>query len=189
MRGVTAEIEEVAAMTMPTTEANPYPALIEWLTQHGVDFELREHPVAYTAAGTAFAEGVEPETFAKVVGLRASDGRRMLAVLDATDQVDLGALRELIGVEWVALLSEDEYGALAPDCEVGAAPPIPALVHVPVYVDEGVRADARISFAAGSHRYSVRVDRAAWEQAAELAYAAFGVRRRSLRSVRERGWT
>jgi hypothetical protein len=57
------------------------------------------------------------------------------------------------------------------------------------YVDEGVRADARISFAAGSHRYSVRVDRAAWEQAAELAYAAFGVRRRSPCSVRERGWT
>jgi hypothetical protein len=34
-----------------------------------------------------------------------------------------------------------------------------------------VRDDPDISFDAGSHRYSVRVDRAAWERAAGVTYA------------------
>jgi hypothetical protein len=41
----------------------------------------------------------------------------------------------------------------------------------------------------GSHRHIVLVDRAAWELAAGATYAKFAVRRRSLRSMVERGWT
>ena len=176
---------------MDTAEVGtgPYPAIIDWLQQHRVEYELREHPRAFTAAETANAEGVEPASFAKVVGVRGSDGRTALAVLDATDQVELGELAKELGVAWVALLGEVDFGALAPQCEVGTAPPIPALVNVPVYVDEAVRADPKISFAAGSHRHSVRVDRAAWEREAGVGYAKFAVRRRSLRSLAERGWT
>jgi hypothetical protein len=40
-----------------------------------------------------------------------------------------------------------------------------------MYVDHAVKDDAAISFNAGSHRYSVGVDRAAWERAAEARYA------------------
>lgn len=170
-------------------DAGPYPAIIDWLQRHGVEYELHEHPRAYTAAEAAHAEGVEPTSFAKVVGVRTSDGRTALAVLDATDQVELGELARELGVAWVALLGEAEFGALAPECEVGTAPPIPELVNVPVYVDEAVRADPKISFPAGSHRHSVRVDREAWEREAGVGYAKFAVRRRSLRAYSERGWT
>jgi prolyl-tRNA editing enzyme YbaK/EbsC (Cys-tRNA(Pro) deacylase) len=176
---------------MATAEAgtSPYPEIIDWLRRHRVEYELHEHPRAFTAAETAHAEGAEPTSFAKVVGVRTSDGRTALAVLDATDQVELGELAKELGVAWVALLGEADFGALAPQCELGTAPPIPELVNVPVYVDEAVRADPKISFAAGSHRHSVRVDRASWEREAGVGYAKFAVRRRSLRSLAERGWT
>lgn len=176
-------------MDIAEAGTGPFPAIIDWLQQHRVEYELREHPRAYTAAETAHAEGVEPTSFAKVVGVRTSDGRTALAVLDATDQIELGELAKELGVAWVALLGEADFGALAQECEVGTAPPIPELVNVPVYVDEAVRADPEISFAAGSHRHSVRVDRAAWEREAGVGYAKFAVRRRSLRSLAERGWT
>jgi prolyl-tRNA editing enzyme YbaK/EbsC (Cys-tRNA(Pro) deacylase) len=162
---------------------------MNWLREHDIGYELHEHPLTYTAAGTAQAEGVEPATFAKVVGVRASDARDALAVLDATDQVDVRELAKVMGVEWVALLGEAAFGALAPECEVGTAPPIPDLVGVPVFVDEAVRDDPEISFSAGSHRHSVRVGRESWERAAGVTYGKFAVRRRSLRAYRERGWT
>jgi prolyl-tRNA editing enzyme YbaK/EbsC (Cys-tRNA(Pro) deacylase) len=170
-------------------EAGPARAIIDWLEGHGVEYELHEHAQAFTAAGAAVAEGVEPATFAKVVGVRTSDGRSAIAVLDATDQVELGELATALGVEWVALLSEVDFAALAPTFEVGTAPPIPELIDAPVYADEAVRDDPKISFPAGSHRHSVRVDRAAWERAAQVGYARFASRRRSIRSLSERGWT
>lgn len=106
-----------------------YPALIDWLQTHGVEYELHEHPLAFTAAETAHAEGVEPASVAKVVGVRTSDGQNALAVLDTTDQIDLAKLARALGVAWVALLGEEEFGALAPECEVGTAPPVPELVR------------------------------------------------------------
>ncbi|MGZ6213952.1 MAG: aminoacyl-tRNA deacylase [Candidatus Limnocylindria bacterium] len=176
-------------METTRTTAGPYPALIDWLQRHNVGYELREHPLAFTAAEAAHAEGVELATFAKVVGVHTSHGQDAIALLDATDQVDLGQLAAVMGVEWVALLGEAAFSALAPGCDAGTIPPIPDLAGVPVYVDEGVRADEKISFHAGSHRYTVRVARDAWERAAGVTYGKFAVHRRSERAFSERGLT
>ncbi len=156
-----------------------FDSITSWLDRHGVEYEVHEHRRSFTAAETANAEGVDPMTFAKVVGVRTSDGRTALCVLDATDQLLLHELAVELGVEWVMLLDEGELEALAPECEVGTLPPIPEIVGVPVYIDEGVRDDPRISFAAGSHRRSVRIDRVAWEAAAGVGYGRFATRRAS----------
>lgn len=143
--------------------------LENWLKAHGITFEVHPHPLTYTALATARAEGVEPRTFAKVVGVRTESGRVALIVVDAVDVLDLGKVNELIG-ERVRLLSEAELTAACPDWEVGTIPPVPTLAGAQVFADEGVRADSHISFNAGSHRVAVRVDRASWEEAAEITY-------------------
>lgn len=176
-------------MTPSLTAVGPYPALIAWLDEHHVPYEVHEHRQTYTAMETAHVEGEDPKTFAKVVGVHASDGTNALVVVDASDQVDLALLRETMGAAWVALLGEDDLRQLLPACDVGTAPPIPELVKVPVYVDEAVRSDDRISFHAGSHQYTVRVDRAAWEREAKVRPGTFGTQRRSLRDIAERGWS
>lgn len=150
--------------------------IVDWLERHAVDYEIHEHRVTYTAADTAEAEGVDPATFAKVVGVRASDGRLALCVLDATDRLLLDDLAGELGVDRVMLLNEEELEALHPDFEVGTMPPIPELVGLPVYVDEAVRYDPMISFAGGSHARAIRVDRAAWEAAAGVGYGRFADR-------------
>lgn len=176
-------------MTESVTAIGPYPPLIAWLESHKVPYELHEHPTTYTAMETARAEGTNPTTFAKVVGVRTSDGSNALVVVDASDQVDLAMLREAMDVTWVALLGEEDLRALLPDCDVGTLPPVPELVKVPVYVDEAVDADRKVSFHAGSHRFSVRVDRAAWEREAGVRTGRFGVIRRSMSDLADRGWT
>ena len=156
-----------------TPTPGPYADLVTWLEDHDVPFELHDHPLTYTASATAHAEGVSEHAFAKVVGIRLSDGSRMLAVVDAADLVDLVRLATAVRAEWVTLLSEKEMTAILPDCEAGTAPPIPELARVPVIADEAVRAEKTIIFHAGSHRTAVRVDRASWESAAGIRYGAF----------------
>lgn len=161
-------------MSATTHTSVPLPELIDWLRDHQVEHELHEHPTTYTARATARAEGVNPRTFAKTLGVVAEDGRRFLIVLDATDHLDLTRARRVLSVPHLRLLREDELASLAPSCDVGAIPPVD-LWGVPIYADYAVRSDPEISFPAGTHEHAVRVDREAWERAATVSYADLAV--------------
>lgn len=162
----------------PTTVEPPAGAakvLIDWLAAHHVEHEVHPHPIAYTAQATAIADGVHPRTFAKTVAVATADARHALLVVDAVDRVDLHKARRCLAASDVRIVPEREYAALVPAFEVGAAPPIGELIGMPVIADFAVRDDPMISFAAGSHRHSVRVDRVAWERAAGVTYADLAV--------------
>lgn len=149
----------------------PHVGLLDWLAKHDVDHEVHEHPEAFTARQTASAEGVDPATFAKVVLVATEDGRGVMFVVDAIDQVDLHKARVALDAADVRLLSEPEAARLTPGCETGAVPALGALWDLPMVADFAVRDDPAISFNAGSHHFSVRVDRAAWERASGVVYA------------------
>lgn len=149
----------------------PHAGLIDWLSGRGVEYEIREHPQTFTAEATARAEHVDPRAFVKVVGVITDDGRQVLLAVEAVDHVDLAKTRRVLGAGDVRILTESEFAALAPDCEAGAIPPVPELWNLPVYVDLAFRDVPMLSFAAGSHRYTVHVDRRAWERTSGIAYA------------------
>jgi len=158
-------------MTTTTTHELPDQRLLDWLAEHDIDHEVHKHDRAVTAPATAAAEGVDPRTFAKVVAIATADGRTLLVVLEATDRLDLDRARLAAETSGVRLLSEAELETLAPDCEVGALPAVGALFGLPTLADHHLREDPEISFNAGSHRFAVRVDRAAWERAGAVTYA------------------
>jgi len=162
-------------MDAPATVGRPHAGLLEWLARSGVDHEIHEHTETYTATSTARAEGVDARTFAKVVGVATDDGRNVLIVLDAPDRVDLRKARGVLRAKEVRLLKEVEIAALAPGCEPGATPAVGSLFGLPMHADDAVREDAEISFNAGSHRHTVRVDRAAWERVTGVQYADLAV--------------
>jgi Ala-tRNA(Pro) deacylase len=149
----------------------PHAGLLDWLAGHGIEYELHEHPLTFTARETAEIEGVDPRRFAKTVAIETDTGERLLVVVDAVDHVDLEKAAKVIGVERVRLLSEPEMAAFAPDCEVGTIPPIGDLFSVRVLADLAVHDDPEITFHAGSHHFTVHVDRPGWERAADVAYA------------------
>ena len=158
-------------MNAATTLDQPYEPLLDWLAGHDIEYEIHRHDPAFTARTTAAAEGVDPRTFAKVVAVASPDGHKALVILDATDQVDVKKARRTIGLSDVRLLTEAELAEIAPGCEVGAIPAVGALFGLPTYADHAVREDPEISFNAGSHRFSARVDRARWERACGVIYA------------------
>jgi len=147
------------------------PGLLEWLAGHDVEFEVHEHALAMTARSTAKAEGVDAHTFAKVVAVRTPDTRSAFLVIETTDRLYLPKAALALGVDTVRLLNEGELAALAPSCEIGAVPAIGSLYGVPMVADYAIRDDRDISFNAGSHSCSVRVDRAGWEHATGVTYA------------------
>ena len=159
-------------LATPTrTPTGPHPLLLTWLAERAIEHEVHEHAQAFTARATATAEGVDPRSFAKVVGVRTDDDRTYMLVVEATDHVDLVKARHALFASDVRLLTEADLAALAPDCEAGAIPAVGILFHVPMVADYAVRDDRDISFNAGSHRFSVRVDRTAWERATAVRYA------------------
>ena len=158
-------------MNASATLDQPHAGLLGWLASHGVEHEIHEHAATFTARSAARAEGIDPQTFGKVVVVVTNDDRRVLLVLDATDHVDLRKAREALDAKEVRLLTEAELKALTPDCEVGATPAVGELFGLPMLADRAVREDPAISFNAGSHRFSVRVDRAEWERATGVRYA------------------
>ncbi len=158
-------------MTLNTTIDRPYPELLEWLAREDVEYEMHEHDPAFRAAEVAAAEGVDPLTFAKVVGVSTEDARTVLLVLEATDQVDLDKACRALGTPAVRLLTEHELKAIAPGCPAGTIPAVASLFGLTMLVDHAVRDDPAISFNAGSHRFSVRVEREGWERACAVTYA------------------
>jgi Ala-tRNA(Pro) deacylase len=156
-------------------QARPYPALMDWLSENGIDHEIHEHAATFTAASTARAEGVSARTFAKVVGVIADDDRKALIVLDAPDHVDLRKVAKIMDAKEARLMTEPELAAAAPGCEPGATPAVGSLFGSPMYADHAVRGDPEISFNAGTHRHAVRVDRVAWEQATGVQFGDLAV--------------
>ncbi len=151
--------------------AGPHRGLIEWLAQHGVHFELHEHPVTYTARETARIEHIDPATFAKAIGVVTDDGRCALFVLDANDHVDLLKARRVLEASRVRLMTESELQAACPGCDVGATPPVGELFGLETYVDHAIESVPTLTFHAGSHTQAMRVDRRAWERALDVRYA------------------
>lgn len=158
-------------MNATSTLDRPHRGLMAWLASNGIEHEVHVHREAFTARATAEAEGVDARTFAKVVAVATDDDRRALLVLDATDQVDLRKARRVLGAKDTRLLTEPELAGIASDCEAGALPAVGPLFGLPMYADYAVREDPEISFNAGTHRTSVRVDRAGWEAASGVVYA------------------
>ena len=165
---------------MSVTEAvrvGPHAGALDWLASHGVEYELREHPLTITARETARVEGIDPRRFAKTIGVRLDDDRRALVVVDAADRLDLVRAREVLHSGSVRLLDEQELLELAPDCEVGTLPPIGELFGVPVFADYVIHDDPEITFHAGSHHFTVHVERAGWERGTRVTYADLAARR------------
>lgn len=158
-------------MNAEITLDRPYQPLLDWLAGMDIEYEIHAHERAFTARATASAEGVDPRTFAKVLAVATPDDRHVLVVVDAPDQLDLRKACRVLDVTDVRLLSEPELKALAPGCELGAIPAVGSLFGLKTYADYDVRDDFEISFNAGSHRVSVRVERAPWERACDVIYA------------------
>jgi len=129
-----------------------------FLDEQGVAYEIVDHRQGLTAAAEARAAGVEPEHATKSVLLRDGAGYRIV-VIQASDRLDLGKVRELLGEgKELRFATEREMGADFPQFELGALPPLGPILPAPEIVDRRVLEHDRVLCNGGDHRHSLLID-------------------------------
>jgi Ala-tRNA(Pro) deacylase len=134
----------------------PLSKLREFLDSHNIKYLVISHSLAYTAQGVAALAHVSGKKLAKTVIVKI-DGVLAMAVVPASDHVDLDQLRTLTGANIVEVATELEFKGAFPDCETGAMPPFGNLYDMPVYADISLAEQDEITFSAGTHRELVRL--------------------------------
>jgi Ala-tRNA(Pro) deacylase len=142
----------------------PLSKLREFLDSHNIKYLVISHSLAYTAQGIAALAHVSGKKLAKTVIVKI-DGILAMAVIPASEHVDLDQLRTLTGAKIVEIATEREFKDAFPDCETGAMPPFGNLYDMPVYADISLSRFEEITFSAGTHRELVRMR---WEDLARL---------------------
>ena len=126
------------------------------LSQAGVHYDIIEHPRTSNSARTAEAAHVSGEWLAKSVVIE--DGERyLMAVVPATDHVDLGALHRRLG-RAIGLATEEEVAKVFADCEPGAVPPFGQVYGIETILDEAFVDAEEVYFEGGDHRALVHVN-------------------------------
>ena len=137
----------------------PLPKLREFLDSQQIKYLVISHSLGYTAQGIAAAAHVSGKKLAKTVIVKL-DGILAMAVVPASEHVDMDRLKMLTGCNCVEIASEKEFQNAFPDCELGAMPPFGNLYDMPVYADASLAEHEEITFSAGTHRELVRMH---WE--------------------------
>jgi Ala-tRNA(Pro) deacylase len=139
-------------------EARGIDAVTSFLESHGIGYDVVEHRPTFSAAAEARASGAEPAAAAKTLALHDRGGYQM-AVVPATHQLDLHHARELLGgTSHLRLASEAELERDFPMFDVGAMPPLGAMMPMPEIVDVHLLYHDQILCAGGDHKHSIRLD-------------------------------
>lgn len=133
-------------------------ALSTYLTAHGVEHRVIEHDETFTAASEARAAEVPAEQTAKTVVLE-DRGTYLLALVPASDRLDLHKVRDLLGAsKSLRLATENEIAEHFSQFEVGAVPPVGHVLFAGEVVDETLAGQPEVLCSGGDHRHSVVVD-------------------------------
>lgn len=128
----------------------------EHLASKGLDFEVLQHEPAVTSLAEAHTLGIPEDEVVKTVVLDVRTGHAF-AVLPANCDIDLDKIRSAINSRHVELATEEEIERDYPEFELGAIPPLGALVRTPLIVDPQVLDHDVVVFAAGTQAESVRM--------------------------------
>ncbi|MEJ2344381.1 MAG: YbaK/EbsC family protein [Gammaproteobacteria bacterium] len=133
-------------------------SLHEFLSSHGISYEVLEHPRSLSAARAAAAAHVPGDRLAKSVLLEDDNGY-VMAVVPATHRVDLGRLHQDTH-RYLGLAVESELTGLFGDCAPGAVPPVGAAYGIRTLVDDVLLEQPDVYLEAGDHESLVHVSRA-----------------------------
>ena len=152
----------------------PVQRLKTYLDENDVRYVVIQHSPAYTATEIAQSAHIPGKELAKTVMLKLDD-EVVMAVLPATEMVDLERMRGATGARVVELATEAEFAGLFPQCEPGAMPPFGNLWKMKTFVDQHLREDEKIAFNAGTHTELIQLSYGDFERLVEPTVLEIGI--------------
>jgi Ala-tRNA(Pro) deacylase len=135
------------------------------LEEHGVQHEILEHVATFRAADDARAVDAAGRNVAKTI-VAVDHDHYWLAVVPAARTVDLERLRHFTGASrHLRLATEDEIDGRFAEFEVGATPPLGALIGADQVIDPLVLAHDTIICSGGDHQHAISVSAEAFVEA------------------------
>ena len=134
----------------------PMNRLKHCLDDNRIKYVTIKHSLAYTAQEIAESAHIQGQELAKTV-MVVIDEKMAMAILPASEKVDLSLLKKAAGASKVRLAREDEFRDKFPECELGAMPPFGNLFGMEVFAAETLAADEEIAFNGGSHTELVKM--------------------------------
>jgi Ala-tRNA(Pro) deacylase len=128
----------------------------QYLDDQGLTYEVVSHRETFSTTEEALAVGVIASHVAKTLVIKTHDGEA-LAVLPASERIDIHKLRDVMGDNHARLATEEEMSSEFTEFELGAVPPLGELFEAPVYLDERLEKADQIIFAGGTHSDSVKM--------------------------------
>ena len=104
------------------------------------------HRQAYTSVDEARALGIDADEVLKTLAVRTGSGYALM-VIPASCRLDLHLAREALGDNHARLATEEELGRDFGGYQLGALPPLGALIGAEVYVDSEVLRHEIVAFA------------------------------------------
>lgn len=126
----------------------------EYLKQQHVPFHLQKHETTHSAQEMAESLHVPGDRVAKSVVLEA-DGKYVLALLPASQFIDMVRARESLAARELKLAREEEIASLFNDCDLGSIPPFGSLYGLQTVVDSSFTGDQNIVFESNHHDESI----------------------------------
>jgi Ala-tRNA(Pro) deacylase len=135
----------------------------QYLRKNHLSYEHTTHIRSVAAQRLAAAEHVSGDRIAKPVVV-AIDGTLALAVVTATEKVDVDALRRATRAHSVELVPETTFEGRFSPCEVGAEPAL-GMFGLPIYVDADLAREPWILMRGGTHEDAIRLATPEWMRA------------------------
>ena len=152
----------------------PYQKLLAHLDDNRVKYVTIRHSPAYTAQEIAALAHIPGKDVAKTVMLKVDD-KLSMAVLPASQKVDIAHFAQLIRAKHVQLACEKEFADEFPGCELGAMPPFGNLWDMPVYVSKSLTEDEHIAFNAGTHTELIQLAYADYKRLVKPTVVDFAI--------------
>lgn len=128
----------------------------ELLGKERINYQVLEHPTAFTALEIAQAQHIPGQEVIKAVIVKV-DNKLAMCVLPATHKIDFPKLTKALKAKKVELVPESQVAQLFPDCEVGAMSPFGKQAKLNVYLDKILEENDTVAFNAGTHNQMIRI--------------------------------
>jgi len=141
----------------------PVKKLKDFLDSNKIKYTSIIHSPAYTAQEIAASAHISGKELAKTVIVKL-DEKMAMAVLPASQRIDIELLKKASGADKVELATEEEFKDLFSGCDIGAMPPFGNLYGMDVYVSDALTEDEEIAFNAGTHTELIRMSYSDFER-------------------------
>ena len=126
----------------------------EFLDGNKVKYTMVSHSPAYSAQEVAASVHIPGRQLAKTVIVKL-DGRLAMAVVPATQEVDMIHLRSAAGATFAEVADTSEFVDRFEGCQLGTMPPFGNLFGMETYLEQDMAKQEFIAFNAGTHTEAI----------------------------------